>query len=180
MNQFIDYESTDTSQIAIQRQYGSIAAYREHKEIEQWKGRMSKSLQDLDIAKKVYRKSVTNYAIFFPTDTAGIVSRWLNEAYDSSNMTAYQRTLLREQIMEKIRGGWANYKVLAFLEHFSFDILLILLPNEQYGQYFKNIYLKKRWLESRASTRLFNYFQGELHLNSKQIEEAYRQILLTK
>ncbi len=137
-------------------------------------------LQNLEIAKDIYRRSTLNYAINFPNDTEGIFQKWMEELRLAGSLNKSQTDLILkfESTLKYIIANESKHK-LTTLDQFATEFLLTCLPIETYGRLQFNKYRQIRWLEHQASNRLYTHFKKDLNLDEPKIQ-AELKLLLTR
>jgi hypothetical protein len=157
--------------------FGSTHAY-EKIAYDDWCTRSVQLLEDVKIAENVYNSSVVFYANTFPNNTDEIFRRWLDELSVAGNLSKWQKDQIRvqEQLLKSMIKNEAGHK-LNHLDQFMFEFLLLYLPTEQYGKLQFNKYRRMRWLEVKASNRLFQYYTQELKLSREEVSKKMTSLL---
>ena len=139
---------------------------------------MLKELSSLERTKEILRNSVIQYAQYNPTDTLGIIERWLNEFRDVTKFSTDRIKPIEREVRIRAKTKYGNDRlVIHKLDMYCFDILLSNMTAEEYGRYVKDVQMLHRWLGTRASDKMYIHYKLGLKFSEEQTTEAFKKLM---
>jgi hypothetical protein len=161
--------------------YGSIEKYVDLKTINLEKKRLLAKAGSPDIWKRLVRNDYSKWAQRYPSDTAGILNLFIKEMETIVKLTARQKEMLQEAIMDKLSScsKYNGQPGIRFIDRDISPLVYSVLTQEQYAGYLRQRTLNA-WLAGEVGTKLEYYYLREKHVPLDSLAKVYDQEVFTQ